>query len=187
MFCQKCGAQMDDDAQFCPKCGQARNESEKKTDQKDIMQKNLSAKQGCGIFIAIILFACLSIAMCGDDKSPENKTAEKNVKPLTAEEQLTKRKEACFSGWDGSHVRIKDWLKRNYLNDPDSYKHVETRFGIIGTGDTLNVITKFTAKNGFGGRVTSYIQYKTIMPNIENTSSNFGNPNWCPIFDFKTE
>ena len=22
MFCQKCGAQMDDDALFCPKCGQ---------------------------------------------------------------------------------------------------------------------------------------------------------------------
>ena len=143
MFCQKCGAQMDDDAQFCPKCGQAKNESATSMQQKDVMQKNLSAKQGCGIFIAIILFACLSISMCGDDKSSETKTVEKDAKPLTAEEQLTKRKEACFSAWDGSHVRIKDWMKRNYLNDPNSYEHVETRFGMIGSGDTLNVITKF--------------------------------------------
>lgn len=187
MFCQKCGAQMDDDAQFCPKCGQAKNESATSMQQKDIMQKNLSAKQGCGFFIAIILFACLSISMCGDDKSSETKTVEKDVKPLTAEEQLTKRKEACFSAWDGSHVRIKDWMKRNYLNDPNSYEHVETRFGMIGSGDTLNVITKFTAKNGFGGRVAGYIQYKTIIPDINNTSANLGNPNWCPIFDFKTE
>ena len=187
MFCQKCGAQMDDDALFCPKCGQAKNESVKPTQQKDLMQKNLSAKQGCGIFIAIILFACLSVSMCGDDKKSETKTVEKIAMPLTAEEQLAKRKEACFSAWDGSHLRIKDWLKRNYLNDPGSYEHVETRFGLIGTGDSLNVITKFTAKNGFGGRVAGYIQYKTIIPDINDTSVNLSNANWCPIFDFKTE
>ncbi len=184
MFCQKCGAQMDDSAQFCSKCGQAKAES---TQQKDIMQKNLTAKQGCGIFIAIILFACLSVTMCGDDKSSEKKATQNTAKPLTAEEQLTKRKEACFSAWDGSHIRIKNWLKSNYLNDPGSYEHIETRFSKDPKGDTLDVLTKFSAKNGFGGRVTGFIQYKTIIPNINNTSVNTSDPNWCPIFDFKTE
>lgn len=178
---------MDDHAQFCPKCGQANARPTMQTPQDNIMTKNLSAKQGCGIFLALILFMCLSVVMCGDDKPSEKNSTSNNSKPLTAEEQLTKRKEACFSAWDGSHVRIKRWLQNNYLNDPSSYEHLETRFSKVVSGDTLIVITSFTAKNAFGGRVKGFVHYKTIIPSINNTSVNLGDSKWCPIFDFQTE
>ena len=55
-----------------------------------------------------------------------------------------------FSAWDGSHKKFNKAIKAT-LNDPDSYKHIETRY--TKTDDGLVVMTTFTAKNALGGRV----------------------------------
>jgi hypothetical protein len=42
------------------------------------------------------------------------------------------------------------------MNDPDSYKHVETRYS--EDGKTIIVMTTFRGKNAFGGVVTNWIR-----------------------------
>ena len=81
----------------------------------------------------------------------------------------SKRDEAIrsqFSPWDGSHYRLEKYIKDN-LNDPDSYKHVETR--CIDKGDYLVVITKYRGKNAFGAVVTEIMTAKVDLStnNIE--------------------
>ena len=62
------------------------------------------------------------------------------------------KKAECFSAWDGSHPALVRAVKKQ-LNDPESFEHLET--STIDKGDYYIVIMKFTAKNGFGGRVTN--------------------------------
>ncbi|MCK7494827.1 MAG: hypothetical protein MZW92_29730 [Comamonadaceae bacterium] len=57
-----------------------------------------------------------------------------------------------FSGWDGSHPAVEQAIKAS-LHNPASYEHVETRYS--DTGDSLVVVTKFRATNGFGAIVTN--------------------------------
>lgn len=70
------------------------------------------------------------------------------------ERKLARRKEIerQFSTWDGSHRAVEAGIKAR-MNDPDSYKHVETKYR--DKGATLAVVTVFRGKNGFGGVVTS--------------------------------
>lgn len=62
-----------------------------------------------------------------------------------------------FSAWDGSCYILEKFIKNN-MNDPDSYKHVETRY--IEKGDYLIVRTKYRGKNAFGGTVTNHAAIK---------------------------
>lgn len=76
-----------------------------------------------------------------------------------------------FSAWDGSHFELTKLIKQN-LNDEKSYEHIETTYRNIATEDDMNevnkvlsdsgysqrveigdlfIMTKFSAKNGFGG------------------------------------
>jgi hypothetical protein len=59
---------------------------------------------------------------------------------------------AQFSQWDGSHRKVEAAIKAR-MNDPDSYKHVETRFTETPTGAII--FTKFRGTNGFGGVITT--------------------------------
>lgn len=59
-----------------------------------------------------------------------------------------------FSGWNGAHINLERFIKDN-MNDPDSYKHVETRYWEKET--YLVVETKFRGKNGFGGVVLNSV------------------------------
>lgn len=61
-----------------------------------------------------------------------------------------KQIEDQFSGWDGSHVKLTRYIKE-HMKDPDSYDHVETRFG--DKGDHILVVTKYRGKNSFGALV----------------------------------
>lgn len=76
-----------------------------------------------------------------------------------------------FNPWDGSHFELTKLIKQN-LNDEKSYEHIETTYRNIATEDDMNevnkvlsdsgysqrveigdlfIMTKFSAKNGFGG------------------------------------
>ena len=72
----------------------------------------------------------------------------------TPEERRTEEIEEHFSGYDGSHNGLTEYLKRR-MNDPDSYKHVETTYR--DKGDYLTVTTVYRGKNGFGGVVTNTV------------------------------
>ena len=61
------------------------------------------------------------------------------------------KKAECFSAWDGAHSGLVAEVKAQ-LNDPESFEHLET--STIDKGDYYIVIMKFTAKNGFGGRIS---------------------------------
>ena len=55
-----------------------------------------------------------------------------------------------FSAWDGSHTQFERMIK-NVLKDPDSYEHIETKY--IDKEQHIIVITKYRARNSFGGYV----------------------------------
>lgn len=52
---------------------------------------------------------------------------------------------------DGSVDVVENFLKKNYLRDPDSYKSREWGKLIKNSDGTFQVSHKFSAKNGFGG------------------------------------
>jgi hypothetical protein len=68
--------------------------------------------------------------------------------------------EQQFSDWDGSHRNLTNLIK-NSMNDPKSYKHLDTRF--FDNGDHLIVQTEFRGSNAFGGIVRSTIRAKVSI------------------------
>ena len=89
---------------------------------------------------------------------PQNKSIaakySKVVKQVTEKKEeaeissaITKQIENQFSSWDGSHVRVVRAIKSR-MNDPDSYKHVETTYVRQARG--LQVRTVYRGKNSFG-------------------------------------
>ncbi|WP_340156581.1 hypothetical protein [uncultured Winogradskyella sp.] len=86
----------------------------------------------------------------------ERKEQERIAQELEAErkkqEEFNKNRkeniEKQFSAWDGSHPKLSRMIKENCRN-PDSYEHIETRFR--DDGNSIFVITKYRAENGFGG------------------------------------
>ena len=102
------------------------------------------ANQGVGIvgfiiivFIVIALFkACSSMP---DTPPPREKTPQ---------EIRTDEISQGFSAWDGSHLELTRWIKKN-LKDPSSYDHVETKY-VDNGGDVFIVMTKYRATNSFG-------------------------------------
>lgn len=68
--------------------------------------------------------------------------------------------ERQFSGWDGSHKELTSLIKAS-MNDPGSYKHVETVYW--DKGDHLIVRTKFRGKNAFGGIVLNWVKAKVDL------------------------
>jgi rubrerythrin len=81
-------------------------------------------------------------------------TADRAAQAAEAARQAARQRriEAQFSPWDGSHRALEEIIKKS-MNDPDSYKHVETRYGDYG--DYILVVTTFRGKNVFGGVVTN--------------------------------
>ena len=111
----------------------------------DIAAKNPDVKPGksnslSGAIALVVIIALIWVGcdMCGSDDQP--------AKTLTRKERIDK----LFSDWDGSQPAVVKWIKQN-IKDPDSYKHIETKF--VDKTERVGVITKFTATNSFGGRV----------------------------------
>ncbi len=113
----------------------------------DLAAKNPQIKPAKSNPLATAITACVIIAaiwvgcdQCSGGSEPP--------KELTRKERIEK----LFSAWDGSQPEVVKWIKQ-HIKDPDSYKHIETRF--IDNTDRVGVITTFTATNSFGGRVTT--------------------------------
>lgn len=104
---------------------------------------------GCS-FIILILFIIFIVSTCGgsDDKTNADGT------PKT-ERQIQLEKQ--FSAWDGSHIELTKLIKKA-MNDPDSYKHVETVYWDMN--DYIVVRTTYSGTNAFGGRVKNWVKAK---------------------------
>lgn len=100
----------------------------------------LSGLIGLAIIVIVIWVGCNT---CSGDEP----------KQLTRQERVEK----LFSAWDGSCPAVNAWIKQN-INDPDSYKHIETYFW--DQGAEIVVKTRFTATNPFGGRVSALCEAK---------------------------
>lgn len=57
------------------------------------------------------------------------------------------------SSWDNSVDCIENYLKPDYLNDPDSYESIKWGKASKNPDGTYEVIHTFQARNGFGGTV----------------------------------
>jgi hypothetical protein len=85
-------------------------------------------------------------------KEQQEKQARENAAKAESEKKAARTKllSTHFSVWDGSHNELTKAIKKS-MNDPDSYKHEETRY--VDRGDYLIVITSYRGKNAFGGVV----------------------------------
>ena len=75
--------------------------------------------------------------------------------------------EKQFSGWDGSHPKLSRMIEEKCRN-PDSYEHIDSRYR--DDGNSIYVITKYRAENGFGGMtigtVSANVDFKGNVINI---------------------
>ena len=85
---------------------------------------------------------------------------EEDEKKRSQEQSEYNRIAKQFSSWDGSHYKLKAFIK-NQLKDPDSFKHLETVYKKTGNGETLIVCCSYTATNSFGGRVRNEVCAET--------------------------
>lgn len=119
------------------------------------------------LFLFIFLIS-LCIALLQQSDSSDRQTVASVADTLTISEMIKRdsikhRKELInkqFSQWDGSHIKLEQIIKES-MHDPDSYKHVETRYS--DKGDHLIVITKYRGANAFGGIVTEYAKAKVTL------------------------
>lgn len=86
---------------------------------------------------------------------------ERSQKEAKAAEARAKQIEAQFSSWDGSHRNVVRAVQER-MNDPDSFKHVKTRYKETPTG--LIVFMTYRGTNKFGGVVTG-----TVMATVDKT------------------
>jgi hypothetical protein len=83
----------------------------------------------------------------------------------TREERITQQ----FSPWDGSHKGVTKKIK-SLMNDPDSYKHVETRYQ--DKGEYVIVLTTIRGKNAFGAVMkNSYLAKVDLNGNVIEISN----------------
>ena len=98
----------------------------------------------------IIIFGTLIVILAGtlaDRLIPHADKPKSQTVQLTSEETLIKSQ---FSAWDGSHRNLEKYIL-NLMNDPDSYKHIETRY--LKKQGYILVSTSFRGKNAFGAIV----------------------------------
>ena len=94
-------------------------------------------------------------------ETKQEEVAEKTPEQVQAEEDADRERERQgkiqkqFSVWDGSHYGLVK-LTKLMMNDPDSFKHVSTRY--IDMIDTILVTMTYRGTNGFGAVVTENIQ-----------------------------
>ena len=112
--------------------------------------------------ISFFVFVCLLILAAGSTDNGGEKSGSSVPKtvPKTQEEIRKEKIEKHFSAWDGSHRGLTKLIKKS-MNDPDSYKHVETVYW--DKGDHLVVKTTFRGKNAFGGVVKNWIMAKVDL------------------------
>lgn len=101
-----------------------------------------------GLPLGFLLIIIVSIF--GGSEEPKKEVA------LTPQQQHQALVESQFSKWDGSHITLTAYIKKN-MNDPGSFEHVETTYYELDSL-TLYVLEKFRGKNAFGGLVLNEIK-----------------------------
>lgn len=136
IICKKCGYESTDWA--CPKC--------------------FTINKSIPLFIYLLIASIIGggYAFLKPEESPEKSTVIKTTHIETKKDKIEK----YFDGWDGSHIELTKIIKAS-MNDPDSYKHVETKYG--DKGDYIIVSTTFRGKNAFGGVITNWIMAKCSL------------------------
>jgi len=109
------------------------------------------------------IVGCLALGIAAGvllPNKPRDKPAAPAIQMSAKEQEASARKEniqKLFSAWDGSHRGLEKIIK-DAMNDPDSYKHVETVYWDMG--DHLVVRTTYRGKNAFGGVVKNWVKAK---------------------------
>jgi hypothetical protein len=164
--CPECDKKISGTADSCPNCGykltpEKVTEIKEKEQAESLIKADIEyekikkKKQQQNWFIAIIIFAIIYIIGYSEQDSQKIETSA----PKTQEEIHKEQIEKSFT-WDGSHIGLTALIKKT-MNDPDSYKHVETVYS--DKGDHLVVKTTFRGKNKFGGVVTNWVMAKVEL------------------------
>lgn len=74
--------------------------------------------------------------------------------------QMDQFEKNCLSGWDGSHGELVKYVK-DRMDDPRSFEHIETRFGI--NENYVGIVMTYKGKNGYKGTVTKSIRAKVNL------------------------
>ena len=82
---------------------------------------------------------------------------------INAKEHPNDDEQIVYNGPDGEVYQVVNYLKQNYLQDPDSYQSIEWSELTKGSQKYM-VRHKFRAKNGFGGYV---VENKIFYLNLE--------------------
>lgn len=93
-------------------------------------------------------------------RAEEQRIAEIEQRRQAEQEARQKRIESGFSAWDGSHRELVRRVKRD-MNDPNSFEHVETKYG--DRGDYLIVEMRFRGRNAFGGMVVNTVRARCSL------------------------
>jgi hypothetical protein len=103
----------------------------------------------------MVMLVCWLLVRVGENYHPSSSSVQQT--PSDSRKQLI---ESQFSSWDGAHRGLTAYIKSS-MNDPASYKHVDTSYS--DQGDYLIVTTKFRGKNAFGGVITTFIKAKVDL------------------------
>ena len=154
--CPDCGSDVSKKASAYPHCGSPIAGTDTPTTVVVKEKKSIGCAGILGIlFLGMLVFSALDV----NDGPSATKNSEPPV-PKTAAELRIEEIQGAFSAWDGSHRVLERWIKRR-LKDPDSYKHVETRYG--DKGDHILVVTTYRARNSFGGYTTESVTAKAAV------------------------
>jgi len=143
--CKECGKEISGSAKACPHCGVAAPG-----------KKHISGGAG----LLVIVGALLLFNHLGGEKKTAVATAPAVVVEKTSEQIRAEEVQKCFSSRDGSHDELTRTIKAGMKN-PDSYKHVETRY--VDNGTHLLVVTQYRGTNSFGAVVTETISAETLL------------------------
>lgn len=88
-------------------------------------------------------------------RKDEEKRVQQNKERIQKENKHFE--DECLSSYDGSCPAVVDYIKK-YMNDPNSFEHVETRYG--NAGDYYLVYMTYRGKNAFGAIVVNTINLK---------------------------
>jgi len=158
LFCQKCGTRnfFEDN-----ECGICKNKLHA-VSNPSLQSKSTRNKTSIGIWFLVIFMSIIGyyFIFWEDDKNTNSKQVVYN------------------STLDGSVYQVNDYLKNNYLNDPDSYQSISWSevFKLNDAKElgfaSYQVRHKFRAKNSFGGYIVEEklftLDYKGNVVSFKN-------------------